>query len=69
MDKGNKAAFPRVAHHGDGRIVVIQRGMNLLEYYGGQALAGILASGQKERVPEAAWGAAKEMVENHPYVS
>ena len=69
MDKGNKAAFPRVAHHGDGRIVVIQRGMNLLEYYGGHALEGLLASGQKGQVAEAAWSAAKEMVESHPYAS
>ena len=68
VDKGQKAVFPRDVIHGGGQMR-IQPGMNLLEHYGGQALVGILASGQRKMVAEAAWSAAKEMVESHPYAS
>ena len=71
VDREKQAAFPRDLYHQEGWRP-IQRGMNMLEYYGGHALVGVLASGQyPEHTDESvaarkAWRIASAMVEHHP---
>ena len=66
MDGRQKGAFPRDLYHQQGWRP-IQRGMNMLEYYAGQALIGLLAFGHTVDVEAMAWEKAEAMCTQYPY--
>lgn len=53
--KKEDAAFPNAYYSA-------QLGMSLLDYFAGQALAGLVAYGHREKVEERAYTIAKEML-------